>query len=259
MYFVAKPNTDAFNFLDAAGITRTDNNSAIIIAIANLTADLKNYGLWDKMRAIYPFVGSSENSHKLNLKDPRDLNEAYRLNFSIGWVYSSLGLLANGTSTTANTYIDVSTFMTDSAGSYGVYLNTYTPSQGIPVSKNNGGVEFGTWRFDRLESTGNNIYWGNDLGTITTGQTSGFLQLYKNNSNTTEILNNTTKRQLSTAATSLPSGQIIYGAYDNNGSFGSYINNYTRFLYFGDALTDTEAANFYTAVQRFQTTLGRQV
>lgn len=31
------------------------------------------------------------------------------------------------------------------------------------------------------------------------------------------------------------------------------------FASIGDGLTDTEAVNFYTAVQRFQTTLGRQV
>jgi hypothetical protein len=30
-------------------------------------------------------------------------------------------------------------------------------------------------------------------------------------------------------------------------------------MYLGDGLTDTEAANFYTAVQTYQTTLGRNV
>ena len=114
-------------------------------------------------------------------------------------------------------------------------------------------------RFERNQSIGTNIYWGNDLGTITTGQTSGFFQLYKNNSSTTEILNNTTKTQLSTTATALPSGNVFYGAYENNGSFSNYISNYTRFLYFGDDLTDTEASDFYDTVQAFQTTLGRQV
>jgi hypothetical protein len=106
MYFVAKPNTDAFNFLDAAGITRTDNNSAIILGIANLTTDLKQYGLWDKMKAIYPMVGGTSGSHKFNLKDPRDADSAYRLNFSGSWVHSSTGATPSGISGTyANTFI----------------------------------------------------------------------------------------------------------------------------------------------------------
>lgn len=248
-------DADALAFIAAANITNTIEQNAII----TLVTSMKSNNIWSKMRAIYPFVGSSQSSHKFNLKNPIDSNAAYRLNFSTGWNYDSLGLLANGTSTTANTYIDLSTFMTNSFGSYGVYLSTYT-SQGVPVLKTNGSVEFGTWRFDRLPSIGLDIWWGNYLGGgITTLQTKGFFQLYKNNSSTTEILNNTIKRQLSTSASTPPSGQIIYGAYDNNNSFSNYISNYTRFLYFGDALTDTEASNFYTAVQAFQTTLSRQV
>jgi hypothetical protein len=38
-----------------------------------------------------------------------------------------------------------------------------------------------------------------------------------------------------------------------------YDNKELAFSSIGDGLTDTEAANFYTAVQAFQTTLGRQV
>lgn len=248
-------DADALAFIAAANITNITEQDAIVTLVTNM----KLNGIWSKMRAIYPFVGSSQSSHKFNLKDPRDLNAAYRLNFSTGWNHDSLGLLANGTSTTANTFLELNTFMTNASGSYGVYLSTYT-SQGIPVLKNNAGVLFGTWRFDRLKSGGLDFWWGNYLGgAITTGQTSGFLQLYKNNSSTTEILNNNIKRQLSTSASTPPSGQLIYGAYDFNGSFSDYISNYTRFLYFGDALTDTEASNLYTAVQAFQTTLGRQV
>ena len=248
-------DADALAFIAAANITDTNEQNAIVTLVTNM----KLNGIWSKMRAIYPFVGSSQSSHKINLKDPRDLNAAYRLNFSTGWNYDSLGLLANGTSTTANTYIELNSFMTNASGSYGVYLSTYT-SQGVPVQKNNSGVEFGTWRFDRIQNIGLDFWWGNYLGGgITTGQTSGFFQLYKNNSSTTEILNNTTKRQLSTAASTPPSGNLIYGAYDSNGAFSNYISNYTRFLYFGDALTDDEAEDYYNLVQAFQTTLGRQV
>jgi hypothetical protein len=248
-------DADALAFIAAANITNATEQDAIVTLVTNM----KLNGIWSKMRAIYPFVGASAASHKFNLKDPRDLNAAFRLSFSTGWNHDNLGLLANGTSTTANTYINLSSFMSNASGSYGVYLNTFT-LQGVPVLKNTAGALFGTWRFDRLQSIGLDIWWGNYLGTgIITGQTRGFFQLYKNNSSTTEILNNIVKRQLSTAASTPPSEQLIYGAYDNNSSFSNYISNYTRFLYFGDALTDDEAEDYYNIVQAFQSTLGREV
>ena len=42
-------------------------------------------------------------------------------------------------------------------------------------------------------------------------------------------------------------------------TLGNYSDRELAFASIGDGLTDTEAANFYTAVQAFQTTLGRQV
>ena len=55
------------------------NNAQIANAVNNLVLDLKKYGLWTKMKAIYPIVGGNAWSHKFNLKDPRDVDSAYRL------------------------------------------------------------------------------------------------------------------------------------------------------------------------------------
>jgi len=46
----------------------------------------------------------------------------------------------------------------------------------------------------------------------------------------------------------------------NLANFGiEYSNRNIAFASIGDGITDTEASNFYTAVQAFQTTLSRQV
>ena len=66
-------DADATTFITAAGITNLIQASAI----NTLVNDLKTYGLWTKMKAIYPFVGGSATSHKFNLKDPRDLDAAF--------------------------------------------------------------------------------------------------------------------------------------------------------------------------------------
>jgi hypothetical protein len=46
---------------------------------------------------------------------------------------------------------------------------------------------------------------------------------------------------------------------NNNGISAFYTTKECAFASIGDGLTDTEASNFYTAVQAFQTTLSRQV
>jgi hypothetical protein len=58
---------------------------------------------------------------------------------------------------------------------------------------------------------------------------------------------------------SLPNLNMFIGAHNNSGTPSGYDNKTISFYYYSDGLTNTEAANLYAAVQRFQTTLGRQV
>ena len=64
-----------------------------------------------------------------------------------------------------------------------------------------------------------------------------------------------------TASTALPNGNHWIGAWNNiaNPVLLYYSTKQCAFASIGDGLTDTEAANFYTAVNAFQTTLSRQV
>ena len=90
---------DAQAFITAAGITDPTQQSAII----TLVSDLKAYGIWTKFKAIYPIVGGTASQHKFNLKDPRDLDAAFRLTFATGYTHSSTGMLPNGTTAFADT------------------------------------------------------------------------------------------------------------------------------------------------------------
>jgi len=95
------PDPDAQAFITAAGITNPTQQSAINDLVVGLKAD----GLWTSMTAIYPLVGGTASSHKYNLKDPRDLDVAYRLTFYGGWTHSSNGITGNFFNTYADTYI----------------------------------------------------------------------------------------------------------------------------------------------------------
>jgi hypothetical protein len=61
-----------------------------------------------------------------------------------------------------------------------------------------------------------------------------------------------------------PSGALLNVTYallagNAAGTFGEFSTANLAFSSIGDGLTDTQAGNFYTAVQAFQTTLSRQV
>ena len=75
-------------FINAAGITEKYQ----INAIHELVWVLKYYGLWAKMKAIYPFIGGTENTHKYNLINP----QTFTLSFYGGVSHSLYGVSPNG-------------------------------------------------------------------------------------------------------------------------------------------------------------------
>jgi hypothetical protein len=93
-------DADAQAFITAAAITDATQQTAI----NNLVVGLKADGLWTGITAIYPFVGGTATTHKWNLKDPRDLDVAYRLSFNGGWTHNSNGITGNGVNTYAETF-----------------------------------------------------------------------------------------------------------------------------------------------------------
>jgi hypothetical protein len=63
----------------------------------------------------------------------------------------------------------------------------------------------------------------------------------------------------SSNSTGLHTGNIAILAVNDSSGVVQYSTKQCAFASIGDGLTDTEASNFYTAVQAFQTTLSRQV
>ena len=108
-------------FFAASGLSDTTQRNAV----NTLVKDLKRFGLWNKIKAFYPFVGGTADSHKWNLVDPRDTNSAYRLQFSGGWTHTSMGVKTNGSNTSANTFLSLrSTFgSTSTKHTLGIYIN----------------------------------------------------------------------------------------------------------------------------------------
>jgi hypothetical protein len=251
---------DAAAFLTAIGNT----DPTIESAINTLVIDLKSDGLWSKLNVIYPFVGGTATSNKYNLKDPRDLDAAFRLTFN-GGITQTNGFNPNGTNGYAQTYYIPANNTTLNNEHISIYSNTNNP----PSTGDN--VDIGTIG-NTLEYTSllalrgtSGIISRFNYEPITASDTTraGFFVVEKSSANSPKIYKNGT---LQLNGTSGGNGLSSYGVLIGNTTlFGSspysagYSNQNYCFVSMGSGLTATDNTNLYSAVQACQTTLSRQV
>lgn len=239
-------------FLVAAGIT----DPTITSAINTLVNDLVGYGIWNKMLAIYPFVGGTAATHKLNLKDPADTDAAFRLAFSGGLTHNANGVTGNSVNGTANTFFNP-TIQGVSLSSFGMGVYSRTDSQEDKVDINAGGgasaITFALrGNFGIAANTIiHRIFSG--VGTLTSAGATSSLGYYSQHRIVLPSINvnqNTILTTKSQAAQNIGNLNIVI--INNSG------RNYA-FAYLSEGLSTIEDGNLRTAVQAFQTTLGRQV
>lgn len=262
LYSYAEVGDHAQDFIDAAGITDETEQDAIYTLVDTLKTD----GIWYKMYAMYPMVGGTATTHKYNLKDPRDLDAAFRLNWVGGWTHSSNGALPNGTSGYADTFFIPNDNMSVSDGmSQGYYSRTAGGDSDEYIM---GVSQSGARGFAMIARRSTDIgYFFSDIaggswysaqGTVT--DAAVFVQGTQNGTDV-KLFNDST-----TIATNTGGGNdtfatvpISIGAINNNGTRGQWTNKQCAFASIGQYLTVAEAGDYYDAVQAFQTSLSRQV
>jgi len=238
---------DAQAFITAAGITNPTQQGAI----NTLVVDLKGYSIWTKFKAIYPIVGGIASSHAVNLKTPGTHN----LTFQVGWTHSSTGMTP--LSTFANTNLNDNTILT---------LNSVHISYYSRTNENVAVIEMGAGLGDGLfieARTSNVSYYRVHSSALLQHADTDSRAFYLANRTASNVMNawkNGVKLATSTGASTFKQNYNIYiGALNNGGTASFPTGKQCAFASIGDGLTDTESANFYTAVQAYQTTLGRQV
>ena len=250
-------DADAQAFITAAVITDVTQQNAI----NTLVVDLKGYSIWTKMKAIYPICGSTASQHKFNLKDPRDLDAAYRIFWSGGVTHSSNGVQFVGVNGYGNTFLNQLSVLTQNSQHISFYSRTNTDGNFgeiglksaataytiLQVKSSNSFVaainEFYVFADNSANANGQGFYVGNRTGAT----------LRNNWKNGSKVHTSSSTSQTQA------NFNFFLGALNNAGSAAFYTNRQCAFASIGDGLTDAEAANFYTAVQAFQTTLSRQV
>lgn len=255
---------DAQAFITAAAIT----DATQITAVNQLVLDVKGYGLWNKLMALYPFVGGTAFSHKFNLKNPVDTDLGFRIEFNGGWTHSSTGILPNGVTAWGDTKFRPNNFYTnwDPADHLDdIHIAYYSRTDvisGADMGGSNTTYARGVYIMPSYAvNQYTNVYGVGSILTTSISPTTGFIMLKRDNSLTTI--------KSGRNGTSTPSAQNVdnFGIYPIALSAIARFNNTRTFFStrelalasIGWGLTDTEEANFNTAVQAFQTTLGRNV
>jgi len=254
-YIEVVVDPDVAAFLTATGIT----DPIIEGAINKLVLDLKIAGIWTKMKAIYPFVGGTATTHKYNLKDPQDTNAAFRLVFSGGWTHSANGALPNGTNAFADTFLVPNTsLLLNSAHISGYVRNNVGVFAPILSSEDASTFNNGLYIWPRTTTNDYSVRINDNTSAAAVAFDSrGFHLATRTASNVKKYFrNNLSVFSLTTASIALNSSSIYIGASRNNANFSTHE---TAFNSIGEGLSDPETSAFYTAVQTFQTTLGRQV
>jgi hypothetical protein len=250
-------DADAQAFFTASGLTGATN----LTAINNLVVALKGFGIWTKMKAIYPMIGGTAALHKWNLKDPQDTNAAFRLVFNGGWTHSSTGATPNGTNGWANTFFNSDDITTTGLQSYGVYLRT-NPTFAVSTTETSTGLRNGIYfiRVVNTLPTTSNIFSGNR--NVSISGVTGLIGTSRSTVTQWYAINNSTISP-GTTTSSTSTIEIVntfsLGAYNELGTITNFSTQQIAFAFYGEPLLTTEMQNFYTAVQAYNTTLSRQV
>jgi len=240
---------DAQAFITAAAITDPTQQSAI----NTLVVDLKGYNIWTKFKAIYPIVGGVASSHAVNLKTPGTFN----LTFATGWTHSATGMTPNGT-TYADTFLTPSTSLILNSTHISYYSRTNIDELKYDMGSATDPNKYLTIAIRQAGSFRELINDGaTDL--VSNSDSRGFYVGNRTASNIKNGWKNGTKVINTTTASGALDTRKIYLAALNVGYAAFTSTKECAFASIGDGLTDTDATNFYTAVQAYQTTLSRQV
>jgi hypothetical protein len=237
-------------------LTNTEAN-----AVNQLTIDMKAAGIWTAMKAVYPMVGASAAACAQNLK-----SSSFTGTFTSGWTFASTGVTPNGTSAYMDTAFNPNLFTSNNCHlSYYSRTNStivtvaremgvnniagaaYNPEYSIFLKDGSlGGASIGDYNKGCSGTTTNSDYFS-----IASRTSATSIKLYKNN---TILASSTSSNSLTACALNIYLGCVNFG-----GTADRFSNRQCAFSSIGDGLTDTQATDFYTCVQTFQTTIARQI
>lgn len=257
---------DAQAFIDAAGITGETQQSALnqlVLDLKGSGSTTNNSNVWSDLITFYPFCPiddstANENTYKLNLKDPRDLDAAYRLQFFNTPIYDATnGLSQNGSiNAYANTFIiinNISQFNTGVSYRYNNEVNV-------------GNSDY-PWAVNDLNTTGARLrlinnqlihYYNETSSNITVSPSNNRYTINRVDDSTSNLYSNASIEGTdNTTVTTAPTLPIFLLCRNNGGSANSFSNLDLSYWAFHNTLSlnqikdlDDSISNYLTAINR---------
>jgi hypothetical protein len=230
-------------------------------ATYQLFYDLFNYGLWSKLYSFYPLLGgNSSGGQAVNGKTPGTRN----VTWNGGLTFSTNGVVSNG----STGYGDLNSNPSSIGGLDDFHMSFYSRT-----NQQQGTAEFdmGVYAAPNERTQVNSRSTVDDMrgvvnaitqGTFSNSDSQGLFTITRRSSTDTEYYRNSTSLgNSSVTSTARPNGDLFLAARNwiGTGLVESPTTRQYAFVTTGNALSDSEVSNLYTAIQNFQTTLGRQV
>lgn len=238
-------DADAQAFFDrvstAGGTLSTTEKAGVDILVGQMKTD----GIWSKMKAIYPMVGASAAACAQNLK-----SSSFTGSFTSGWTFASTGVTGNGSSTSMITNVNPSNDLSQNDVHISFYSRTDNNQAGVDMGTSNMTIQYyaGALYYRVNQTAYNNLgAQPSDGFSLASRIVSTTEKLYIDGS----LFNTATKNSTLLDNTNITLGSWPSAQFPTDREYA--------FASIGDGLTDTEASDFYDAVQAFQTTLSREV
>jgi len=253
-----RTDPDAIAYIAAAGITGVTEQAAINKLVLDLKGEgstINNTNVWDNFYALYPMCpidGSTAtlDGFKYNLKDPRDLDAAFRIDWFNSPTATRNGVTGNGSDEYGNTHFNTNTTAILNDHSFGFFGGRNGNMMGAtPAAGNN-----------PYNSYFGSTVWGiNGALSTNASLTDGFVLTQRTGATTSAIYNNsTTPDATSTAASSSkPNFDSYLLARNLGGTPSGYSSSTFNLFFYGSSFTTNQIQDFYDAITTYNTALGR--
>lgn len=256
-------DADAEAFLVASA---NDGDPTISAATHQLFTDLKDAGIYTKMKGLWLIVGGTAAKHKWNAVDPRDLDAAFRLTFVGAWTHGATGMNASGSYPNhARTFLVPSAVLTENDTHLAVYSRTNN-NVGDDIGAHgsgNGKVLYLSCRTSgNFDAVMNQTASAVEIVSAANADGRGFYVASRRSSTDFETYKNGVSQGTYTIAEAGARPDFDFFIGDRNFGGAGLGNNSQKeyaLISVGDSLTDQNVTDYTTAVQAFETTLGRAV
>lgn len=272
---------DALTYINAAGITTAKQIRAVnrfvkaLKQINGIQANFANFASPNQsvIKALYPFVGGSAAINKPNLINPANTNAAYRLDFFGTFVHDVNGILPDGVSAYARTFLVPAADLTLNDTSFFYYALSNPTNTGVGIGSRDSSAQASSLSPFHTSNKVLSAQYNTNTG-------QGFFESAKNTVQLT--LDGTVKQALAKFVignkTATKHQIYINGALDSEtANSGGSLTTFEQYLFtlnnagtpvlftstrcgligIGKSMTNAAAIAFSTAVANFQKDLGR--